>query len=45
MAVQEEVEDARGVLRIRKSKARQHNGPKKKYKRPNTNLQNITQKT
>jgi hypothetical protein len=45
MAVQEEVEDARGVLIICKSKARKHNGQKKKDKRTNTDLQNITQKT
>jgi hypothetical protein len=30
---QEKFEDTRGVIRIRKSKDRQHNGPKKKDKR------------
>ena len=44
MAVQEEVEDARGVLRIRKSKARKHNGQKKKDKRTNTDLQTLHRK-
>jgi hypothetical protein len=43
---QEEFEDTKGVIRIRKSKKdRQHNGQKKKDKRTNNDLQNITQKT
>ena len=34
--------DTKEVIRIRKlKKNRQHNGQKKKYKRTNTNLQNI----
>jgi hypothetical protein len=33
------------IIRIRKSKDRQHNGQKKKYKRTNNDLQNITHKT
>jgi len=42
----EEFEDTKGVIRIRKSKkGRQHNGQKKKDKRTNNYLQNITQKT
>jgi hypothetical protein len=36
-----EFEDTKGVIRIRKSKNRQHNGKKKKYKRTNNDLQNI----
>ena len=35
------VGDTKGVIRIRKSKNRQHNGQKKKYKRTNNDLQNI----
>ena len=39
---QEEFEDTKGVIRIRKSKKnRQHNGQKKKYKGTNNYLQNI----
>ena len=38
---QEEFQDTKGVLRIRKKKNRQHNGQKKKYKRTNNDLQNI----
>ena len=39
---QEEFEDAKGVIRIRKSKKnRQANGQKKKYKRTSNDLQNI----
>ena len=39
-----EFEDTKGVIRIRISKKnRQHNGQKKKYKRTNNDLQNITQ--
>jgi hypothetical protein len=40
--VEEEFEDIKAVIRIRKSKKnRQHNGQKKKYKRTNNDLQNI----
>ena len=40
--VQEEFEDTKEVIRIRLSKKnRQHNGQKKKYKRTNTDQQNI----
>jgi hypothetical protein len=43
---QEELEDAKGVIRICKSKKdRQHNGQKIKDIRTNNDLQNITQKT
>ena len=41
----EKLEDTKGVIRSRKSKDRQHNGQKKKDKRTNNDLQNITQKT
>jgi len=42
VTLQEEFEDTKGVIRIRKSKKnRQHNGKKKKYKRTDNNLQNI----
>jgi hypothetical protein len=41
---QEEFEDTKGVIRIRKSH-RRHNGQKKRNKRTNNDLQNITQKT
>ena len=34
----EEFEDTKGVIRICKSKDRQHHGQKKKYKRTNNNL-------
>jgi hypothetical protein len=37
----EELEDTKGVIRIRKSKNRQHNGQKKKDKRTNNDLQYI----
>ena len=37
----EEFEDTKGVIRIRKSKNRQHNCQKKKYKKTNNDLQNI----
>ena len=37
----EEFEDTKGVMRIRKSKDRQHNGQKKKDKRTNNDLHNI----
>jgi len=40
---QEEFEDTKGIIIIRKSKKdRQHNGRKKKDKRTNSDLQNIT---
>jgi hypothetical protein len=42
---QEEFEDTIWVIRIRKSKYKQHNGQKKKNKRTNKNLQNTTKKT
>ena len=43
---QEEFEDTKGVIRIRKSKKeRQHNGQEKKDKCTNNDLQNITHKT
>jgi hypothetical protein len=39
---QEELEDTKGIIRIRKSKRnRRYNGQKKKYKRTNNDLQNI----
>ena len=38
--MQEEFEDTKGVIRIRKSKDRQHNDQKKKDKRTNNDLQN-----
>jgi hypothetical protein len=42
---QEQFEDIKGVIRIRKSKKdRQHNGQQKKDKGTNSDLQNITQK-
>ena len=42
---QEEFEDTKGVIRIRKSKKdRQLNGQTKKYKGINNDLQNITQR-
>ena len=42
LILQEEFEDTKVVIRIRKSKKnRQHNGQKKKHKRTNNNLQNI----
>ena len=40
--LEEELEDTKGVIRIRISKKnRQHNGQKKKYKRTHNDLQNI----
>ena len=43
--LQKELEDTKGVIRIRKSKKnREHNYQKKKYKRTNTDLQNIHRK-
>jgi hypothetical protein len=44
-SVSEELEDTKGLIRIRKSKNRQHIGRKKKDKRTNNDLQNITHKT
>ena len=45
-AFQEEFEDTKGVIRIRKSnKDRHHNGKNKKGKRTNHDLENITLKT
>ena len=42
IVMQEEFEDTKGVIRIRKSmKDRQHNGQKKKDKKTNNDLQNI----
>jgi hypothetical protein len=42
ITLQEEFEDTKGVIRIRKSKKnRQHNGQKIKDKRTNNDLQNI----
>ena len=42
MFLQEEFEDTKGVIRIRKSKKdRKHNGRKKKDKKTNNDLQNI----
>ena len=43
--IQEIFENNKGVLRIRKSKNRQHNIQKKKYKRINNDLQNNTHTT
>ena len=41
---EEEFEDTKGVIRIRKSKDRQHNGQKKRDRRTNNDLQNTTHK-
>ena len=35
-SLEEEFEDSKGVIRIRKLKYRQHNGQKKKYKQQST---------
>ena len=44
--VEEDFDDTKGVIGIRKSKKdRQHRGQKKKDKRTNNDLQNITLKT
>jgi len=43
--MQKEFVNTKGVIRIRKSKDRQHNGQKNKKKRTNNDLRNITQKT
>ena len=40
----EEFEDTKEVIRIRKSKDRQHNGPKKKDNWTNNDLQNTQKK-
>jgi hypothetical protein len=42
--ITEEFEDTKGVIIIRKSKDRQHNGQKRKNKSTNNDLQNITHK-
>ena len=41
----EEFEGTKMVIRIRKSKDREQNGQRRKYKRTNNDLQNTTQKT
>ena len=41
----EELENTKGIIRIRKSKGRQHNVQNKKDKRKNNDLQNIIHKT
>ena len=44
--MQEEFKDTKEAIRIRiLKKNKQHNGQKKKYKRTNNDLQNITHKT
>jgi hypothetical protein len=44
--MQKELEDTKGVIRVRKSKKdRQHIRQKKKDKRTNNDIQNITHKT
>jgi hypothetical protein len=40
--LREEFEDTKGVMRIRKSKDRQHDGKKKKDKRTNNDVQTYT---
>jgi len=45
LPLQEEFEDAKGVIRICKSKDRQHNGQIKIDNRTHNKLQNITHKT
>ena len=40
----EEFEDNKGVIKIRKSKDRQHNDQKKKYNRTNSDLPSIHRK-
>ena len=42
---EEEFENTNVVIRICKSKDRQHNGQKKKYKRTNNDLQNKIHKS
>ena len=39
--MEEELVDTKGLIKIRKSKNRKHNGQKKKYKRTNNDLQCI----
>jgi hypothetical protein len=39
--ITEEFEDTKGVIRIRISKNRQHNGQKKKYKSTNNDLKSV----
>ena len=39
--IQEEFEGTKGVIRIRISKNRQHNGQKKKYEKTNNDPQNM----
>ena len=40
--LEEDIEDTKGVIRIRISKKnRQHNGQRKKYKKTNNDLQNM----
>jgi hypothetical protein len=41
LLMEEEFEDTKVLIRIRKSKNRQHNGRKKKYKKTKNDLQNI----
>ena len=43
--MQEEFEDTKGVIIIRKSKKERQQNGKKKYKRTNNDLQNIAHKT
>jgi len=43
--IEEEFEDTKGVLRIRQSKDRQHNGQMKKNKRTKNDLQHNTHTT
>ena len=43
--LEEEFEDTKGVIRIRKSKDRHHNGQTEKDKRTNTDQLNITHKS
>ena len=45
VVLEEKLEDTKGVIRIRKSENRQHNGQMKKDKRTNNDLQNIEHKT
>jgi hypothetical protein len=42
--VEEEFEDTKELIRIRKSNDRQHNDQKRKIKRKNNDLQNLTHK-
>jgi hypothetical protein len=45
LIIQEEFEDTKGVIRIRKWKNRQHNSQKKKDKRTNNDQQSIAHNT